>query len=32
MANPSTTLMEEFHTAQTLLELHGDDWDREEQN
>ena len=32
MANPPTTLTEEFHTAQTLLELHGDDRDREEQN
>ena len=32
MANPPATLMEEFHTAQTLLELHGDDLDSEEQN
>ena len=32
MANPPATLMEEFQTAQTLLELHGDDLDREEQN
>ena len=32
MANPPATLTEEFHTAQTLLELHGDDLDSEEQN
>ena len=32
MANPPATLMEEFYTAQTLLELHGDDLDNEEQN
>ena len=32
MANPPATLMEEFHTAQTLLELHGDELDSEEQN
>ena len=32
MANPPATLAEEFHTAQTLLELHGDDLDSEEQN
>ena len=32
MSNPPATLTEEFHTAQTLLELHGDDLDSEEQN
>ena len=32
MANPAATLMEEFQTAQTLLELQGDDLDIEEQN
>ena len=32
MANQPATLTEEFHTAQTLLELHGDDLDSEEQN
>ena len=32
MANSSATLTEEFHTAQTLLELHGDNLDSEEQN
>ena len=32
MANPPATLTEEFHTAQTLLELHSDDLDSEEQN
>ena len=32
MANPPATLTEEFHTAQTLLELHGEDLDSEEQN
>ena len=32
MANPPATLTEEFHTAQTLLELHGDEVDSEEQN
>ena len=29
MANPPATLTEEFHTAQTLLELHGDKLDRD---
>ena len=32
VANPPATLTEEFQTAQTLLELHGDDLDRKEQN
>ena len=32
MANSPATLTEEFHTAQTLLELHGDNLDSEEQN
>ena len=32
MANSQATLTEEFHTAQTLLELHGDDLNSEEQN
>ena len=32
MANPPATLTEGFHTVQTLLELHGDDLDSEEQN
>ena len=32
MANSSPTLTEEFHTAQTLLELHDDELDSEEQN
>ena len=32
MANPPATLTEEFHTAQTLLELHSEDLDSEEQN
>ena len=32
MANPPATLTEEFHTTQTLLELHSDDLDSEEQN
>ena len=32
MANPPATLIEEFHTTQTLLELHGEDLDSEEQN
>ena len=32
MENPPATLTEEFHTAQILLELHGDDLDSEEQN
>ena len=32
MANQPATLTEEFQTAQTLLELHGDELHREEQN
>ena len=32
MANPPATLTEEFHTTQTLLELHCEDLDSEEQN
>ena len=32
MANLPATLTEEFHTAQTLLELHSDELDSEEQN
>ena len=32
MANPPATLTEEFHMAQTFLELHGNDLDSEEQN